>query len=69
MAFLCIAFMGENKSGGMTILHHSKILYTLPFLQESNGVKHHPISPIKTKVSLTTFSAETGLSETLLGPG
>ena len=40
-----------GKSGDMSILHHSKLLYTFHFLQESNGVKHHPISPIKTKAS------------------
>ena len=69
VAFLCIASMGKKKSGVMSILHHSKLLYTLPFLQESNGVKHHPISPINTKASLIMFPADTGLSETVLGPG
>ena len=49
MAFLCIASMGKKKSGDMSILHHSKLLYTFPFLQESNGVKHHPISPHQNK--------------------
>ena len=51
MVILCIAFMGKKKSGDMSILHSSKLLYTLPFLQESNGVKHQSISTIKTKAS------------------
>ena len=42
---------------------------TFPFLHASNEEKPHYSSPITTKASSITFSAETGLSETLLGPG
>ena len=51
MVILCLAFMGGKKGGDMSILHYSKLLYTLSLLQECNGVKHQSISPIKTKAS------------------
>ena len=49
--FSALLSWGKHKNGDMSLLHHSKLLFTFPFLQESIGVKHYPISPIKTKAS------------------
>ena len=42
---------------------------TFSFLSARRATKPHLSSPITTKASQITFSAETVLSETLLGPG
>ena len=48
---------GKNKSGDMSILHHSKLLFTFPFLQKSNEEKPHPSALITTKASSITVPA------------
>ena len=45
--FLCITCMEKKKSGGKSICHPKKLLYTFPFVQERNAEKHHPIFQIK----------------------
>ena len=68
MEFLFIALMGKKKSD-KSIRHPSS--FTILHLTSRKAVKRNtgPFPPIKTKASEITFSAETGLSETLLGPG
>ena len=45
-------FYGEKENWEhISLLHPSKLLYTYPFLQRINEVKHDPIFPIKTKAS------------------
>ena len=57
----------KRESVEKSILYPSKLLYTFPFIQASNAETLHPSVPIKTKASSITVSAETELSETLLG--
>ena len=61
--------MEKRKSGDEFILHLSKLLYILLFLQESNEEKHHLIYPIRRKSSKIIVFAATEMSETLMGPG
>ena len=54
VGFLCVACMDSRKGGIKSIFHPVQLLNTL-FLQENNAQKHHPIFPMKTKVSLISF--------------
>ena len=72
MEILCIAFMGMGAgvggSGDKSICHPYS--FSILLLSSRKTVKEAPANvQQKTKVSEITFSAETGLSETLLGPG
>ena len=69
MVLLCIAFMEERESVENLGMMKNLLVSTFPFLNESNTEKPNLRSSIITKTSLITFSAKTGLSETLLGPG
>ena len=68
MVFLFIAFLEEREYVEKVGRIKKGLVSIFPFLHASNAEKPHPISTIKTKASKITFSAETGLSETLLGP-
>jgi hypothetical protein len=65
MVLLFTAFL--DKRGSIKKLDHSWLDFS-PLFIFSNGAMHLS-SPIKTKASKIMFSAETGLSEILLGPG
>ena len=47
VSLLCL--LGERKSVDKSILPPYKLLYTFPFLQESNTKQPYPSSPIATK--------------------
>ena len=51
LRFLWIACMDKKRSGDNYFLHCPKLLFPLPFLQESNAENHRSISSIKTKAS------------------
>ena len=45
MVFFCIDCMQKRESEDKFSLHHSKLLYTYPIIQEPNKEKHPPNSP------------------------
>ena len=69
VVLLCIAFLEERECVEKLGRTMNKLVSTFPFLHASNAEKPHLSSPITTKASQITFSAETVVSKTLLGPG
>ena len=69
MVLLVIAFLEEKESDEKLGMIKNGLVSTFLFPDELNSEKCHLSSPITTKASKIMFSAETGLSETLLGPG
>ena len=68
VVLLCIAFL-QDKIPEKLDRMKDVFFSTFPILHASNAEKPHSSSLIKTKASFIMFSAEAGLSETLLGPG
>ena len=66
MLVLCIVFLEERESEEKLRAMKNGLVFTFPFLYASYAEKPNLSSPIKTKASEILFSAETGLSETLL---
>ena len=64
VVLFCFAFLEERESVEMPGRIKNGLVSTFPFLYVSNAEK-----PITTKASQIKFSAEIGLSETLLGLG
>ena len=69
MVLICIDFPEERESVERLGRAKDALVSTFPFLHASNAEKPHTSYPITTKALYIAFSAETGLSETLLGPG
>ena len=68
MELLFIASMEKEKSEDKSICHSYS--FSILLFSSRKTVKEAPANvQQKTKASEITFSAETGLSETLLGPG
>ena len=67
VVLICIAFLVERESLEKIGSVKDRLVSTFPFLHQAK--QRHPTQTPHKKVCKITFSAETGLSETLLGPG
>ena len=67
MEFLFTASIDEKKGKDKSICHQSS--FSILPLSSRKAVKEEPANFPQKKASLIAFSAETGLSETMLGQG